>query len=163
MWYRLRSTNDEAHGYAAPGHRDRFFTKLATELPVLRQDESHRQDDLMGRASVGAKQREKKQNMSDLTMIRARVLDDRAAYDLVDDPDCLAELEHTYSVFRFRYPWGTLFEVTFTNHADGEDRTACWALVPSPHLVIDTQDTDTTGVGHNGIVREVTHRVVAPV
>lgn len=95
-----------------------------------------------------------------LSTIRERVRGS-SEYDLMDAPDCLAELEYTYSLFRFRYQWGTLYEATFTNHSDGDDRSACWALVPSPHLIIDSVDTDTTGVGFNGVTREVTHRIVS--
>lgn len=95
-----------------------------------------------------------------LVALRQRVIDGGSLIDLEDDPDCLAELEFTYSVFRFRYPWGTVYEVTFTNNADAEDRSACWALVPGPSLVIDTVSGDTTGVGCNGVSTEVTHRLV---
>lgn len=78
---------------------------------------------------------------------------------LIDSPDCLAELEFTFSVFRFRYTWGTVYEVTFTNLADSEDKSACWALVPDNHVTVDCVETDTTGVGYNGVTCEVTHRL----
>lgn len=81
--------------------------------------------------------------------------------DLVDDPDCLAELEHIYSVFRFRYAWGTVYEITFSNLADGEDRQSCMRLMPADHAHLDTIDTNTLGVvGDNGVTVEVTHRFV---
>lgn len=96
-----------------------------------------------------------------LEALRERVRTDQREFDLLDDPDCLAEMEFTYEVFRFRYSWGTMYEVSFTNHADGDDRAACWGLIPNPHLLIDCIDTDTMGVGHNGVTREITHRLVA--
>ncbi len=80
--------------------------------------------------------------------------------NLTDDPDCLAELEFTYSVFRFRYTWGTVYEITFTNHADAHDRDVCIDLLPLGAVYIDTVETNTMGIGHNGVVREITHRNV---
>jgi 2-polyprenyl-6-methoxyphenol hydroxylase-like FAD-dependent oxidoreductase len=41
--------------------------------------------------------------------------------DMTTDPECLAELEFTYSVFRFTYAWGTLYEVAFSSLADALD------------------------------------------
>lgn len=75
---------------------------------------------------------------------------------LVDDPDCLAELEHVYSVFRFRYQWGTVYELTFSCEADAEDRKACMALMPAAHVYLETIETDT--LGHP--FTEVTHRFI---
>lgn len=96
-----------------------------------------------------------------LAQLRAEVLDvDLSEHDLLDDPDCLAEQEFTFSVFRFRYEWGTIYEISFSNLADAHDRSACWALLPPEHVIIDTQETDTLGVGFNGIDTEVTHRVL---
>lgn len=93
-------------------------------------------------------------------LTRAAILERHLSDGLVDDPDCLAELEFTYSVFRFRYAWGTVYEATFTNHADGQDRDAALAVIPSEaQLYVDTFDTDTMGVGFNGVIREVTHRM----
>lgn len=80
--------------------------------------------------------------------------------ELLDDPDCLAEMEFTYSVFRFRYSWGTVFELTFTNHADAHDRKVCFRLMPAAHVFLETVESATMGLGANGIVREVTHRFV---
>lgn len=97
-----------------------------------------------------------------LTEVRAGIIStDIDTEGALDVPDCLAELEFCYSVFRFRHEWGTLYEVTLTNLADGEDRLAAWALLPQDHLVVDSLDTDTMGVGDNGIVQEVTHRVIS--
>lgn len=98
-------------------------------------------------------------------MTLANLRDDLLGVDLdesalLDDPDCLAELEFTYSVFRFRYTWGTVYEITFSNLADACDRSACWALLPPEHVIIDTQETDTLGAGFNGVDTEVTHRVL---
>lgn len=96
-----------------------------------------------------------------LTEIREDVLANVIGFESTDDPDCLAEQEFTYSVFRFRHSWGTSFEITFSNLADADDRSACWALLPREHLILFTEDTDTLGVGHNGICSEITHRVLA--
>lgn len=96
-----------------------------------------------------------------LTEIHESVLEDELDLEPIDDPDCLAEQEFTYSVFRIRYSWGTIFEISFSCLADAEDRSACWALLPREHLIVDTQDTDTMGVGYNGVTTEITHRVLA--
>lgn len=95
-----------------------------------------------------------------LTELHEGVLSNRIACDPVDDADCLAEQEFTFSVFRFRHSWGTVFDITFSNLADADDRSACWALLPREHLVMDTTDTDTLGVGYNGVCSEITHRVL---
>lgn len=80
---------------------------------------------------------------------------------LLDAPDCIAELEFTYSAFRFRYAWGTVYEISFSNHADAADRSACWALLPPNHVILESVESDTLGVGFNGVCSEVTHRVLA--
>lgn len=77
---------------------------------------------------------------------------------LLDEPDCLADMPHVYSVFRFRHATGDVtYELTFTNLSDGPDRQACWALVDGPVNLVDVIDTDTMGVGSNGVHREVTY------
>lgn len=80
--------------------------------------------------------------------------------ELIDVPDCLAELEATFSVFRFRYSWGTIYEVAFTNHADSDDRKTCLRMMPAAHVYLETIETNTMGVGTNGVLREFTHRYV---
>lgn len=89
---------------------------------------------------------------------RAKSLVDQ--YVLRDEPDCLAELEFEFSVFRFRYAWGTVYEVTVTNLADGPARAAAFDLLPHGAVYLDALDTNTTGVGKNGVYTEVTHRFV---
>jgi hypothetical protein len=75
--------------------------------------------------------------------------------DLIDDPDCLAEFEFTFSVFRFRYTWGTVFEFSFSHLSIACERKACFALMPAAHVYLETIETNTLGVGG-----EVTHRFV---
>lgn len=95
--------------------------------------------------------------MSDLVALREQAQDlIGLTADLIDDPDCLAELEHTFSVFRFRYSWGTVYELTFGCDADAEDRRACLALMPAAHVYLETVATETLG----GLTGEVTHRFV---
>lgn len=96
-----------------------------------------------------------------LTALREQARNGGIETGLLDDPDCLAELEFTYSVFRFRHKWGTHFELTFTNLADANDMSACWALVPARHIIVATEDTDTTGLGYNGVIREATIYLLA--
>lgn len=77
---------------------------------------------------------------------------------LIDEPDCLADLPHVYSVFRFRHRGGAVtFELTFTDLSDGPDRQACWDLLDGPVNVVDVINTDTMGIGSNGVTQEVTY------
>jgi hypothetical protein len=77
---------------------------------------------------------------------------------LDDDPDCLADMPHVFSVFRFRHRGGAVtYELTFTNLSDGPDRLACWSLIDGPVTVVDVVNTDTMSKGSNGVTREVTY------
>lgn len=80
---------------------------------------------------------------------------------LIDDPDCLAELEHTYSVFRFRYDWGTVYEISWSNLADSHDRQVCMALVPDGDASAYLETVETETLGGPGVCHEVTHRLLA--
>lgn len=94
-----------------------------------------------------------------VTPLETRAPDSGAAPDSLEDvPDCLADMPHVYSVFRFRHRGGAVtFELTFTNLSDGDDRMNCWALIDGPVNLVDVVDTDTMGVGSNGVNREVTY------
>lgn len=81
---------------------------------------------------------------------------------LLDVPDCLADMPHVYSVFRFRHRGGAVtYELTFTNLSDGDDRQNCWALLSGPVTLVDVVDTDTMGIGSCGVTREVTYVLAA--
>lgn len=93
--------------------------------------------------------------LTQIASLKARVA--RGSFGgLLDDPDCLAELEHVYSVFRFRYVWGTVHEITFGPEADAYDRHACFALLPCISFWAESIETDTLGIDG----KEVTHRAV---
>lgn len=99
--------------------------------------------------------------MPDLATLREQVAAGERSTELLDDPDCLADIEFTFSVFRLRYEWGTIYEFSWTNHADHDDHAAALALLPVCRTHLETIQTDTMGVGFNGVKTELTTRVIA--